>query len=215
MDEKIIVKSEQYNIKRVLFFVWGIGLMMAILSFCIELEMDRGSSYYERFAPYRRSFWSYLVGSYNRGWIRIYNFPVTAIVFFSFILIGLLIFWRLSKNEITVTNKRVYGKKTFGKRVDLPFDSVSAIGLKWPKGLVIATSSGRNAFLMLKNRNEIYNSVSELLLKRQTKFIETIEIKQEIPQSNVDELKKFKELFDSGIITQEEFNAKKKQLLGL
>ena len=34
-------------------------------------------------------------------------------------------------------------------------------------------------------------------------------------QSQADELKKFKELLDSGIITQEEFDAKKKQLLGL
>ncbi len=33
--------------------------------------------------------------------------------------------------------------------------------------------------------------------------------------SAADELKKFKELLDSGIITQEEFDAKKKQLLGL
>ena len=33
--------------------------------------------------------------------------------------------------------------------------------------------------------------------------------------SAADELKKYKELLDSGIITQEEFDAKKKQLLGL
>lgn len=33
--------------------------------------------------------------------------------------------------------------------------------------------------------------------------------------SDADELQKFKELLDSGIITQEEFDAKKKQLLGL
>lgn len=33
--------------------------------------------------------------------------------------------------------------------------------------------------------------------------------------SNADELKKFKELLDAGIINQEEFDAKKKQLLGL
>lgn len=35
------------------------------------------------------------------------------------------------------------------------------------------------------------------------------------PVSPADELKKFKELFDSGVISQEEFDAKKKQLLGL
>lgn len=33
--------------------------------------------------------------------------------------------------------------------------------------------------------------------------------------SSADELKKFKELFDMGVITQEEFDLKKKQLLGL
>ena len=33
--------------------------------------------------------------------------------------------------------------------------------------------------------------------------------------SNADELKKYKDLLDSGVITQEEFEAKKKQLLGL
>ena len=33
--------------------------------------------------------------------------------------------------------------------------------------------------------------------------------------SSADEIKKFKDLLDSGVITQEEFNAKKKQLLGL
>ena len=35
------------------------------------------------------------------------------------------------------------------------------------------------------------------------------------PLSEADELRKFKDLLDSGVITQEEFNAKKKQLLGL
>ena len=35
------------------------------------------------------------------------------------------------------------------------------------------------------------------------------------PVSTADELKKFKELLDMGAITQEEFEAKKKELLGL
>ena len=33
--------------------------------------------------------------------------------------------------------------------------------------------------------------------------------------SAADEIKKFKELLDSGVISQEEFDVKKKQLLGL
>ena len=53
------------------------------------------------------------------------------------------------------------------------------------------------------------------MIDRQNKAPNTPMIKQEIPQSNADELRKFKELLDSGVITQEEFDAKKKQLLGL
>ena len=38
---------------------------------------------------------------------------------------------------------------------------------------------------------------------------------QETSISQADELKKFKDLLDNGVITQEEFDQKKKQLLGL
>lgn len=41
----------------------------------------------------------------------------------------------------------------------------------------------------------------------------TIQVNEAV--SAADELKKFKELLDSGIITQDEFDAKKKQLLGI
>ena len=37
----------------------------------------------------------------------------------------------------------------------------------------------------------------------------------EKPRDVVEELKRYKDLLDSGILTQEEFDAKKKQLLGL
>lgn len=43
----------------------------------------------------------------------------------------------------------------------------------------------------------------------------TVVINQTAPQSNADELKKYKDLLDGGIITQEEFEIKKKQLLNI
>ena len=60
-----------------------------------------------------------------------------------------------------------------------------------------------------------WTPIRKLLVDRQSKPAAAQTIKQEVPQSNADELKKFKELLDMGIITQEEFDAKKKQLLGL
>ena len=130
---------------------------------------------------------------------------------------GMLFFYYLfNKCDITVTDKRVYGKAAFGRRVDLPFDKISSVDTCIFKGIGVATSSGRIKFLLCKNRDEVFDSISNLLLERQgQKKIQETVVKQETPHSNADELKKFKELLDSGVITQEEFDAKKKQLLGL
>ena len=67
---------------------------------------------------------------------------------------------------------------------------------------------------MIKNRGEIYDVVSKLLVERQNKTTIT-SITQEISKSSADKLKKYKNLLDSGSISQEEFEAKKKQLLNL
>lgn len=54
---------------------------------------------------------------------------------------------------------------------------------------------------------ELSKSEYELELKKANEVPNTV--------STADELKKYKELLDMGVITQEEFDAKKKQLLGL
>ena len=127
-------------------------------------------------------------------------------------LIGGIIYLWLRSYELTITDKRIFGKVAWGKRVDLPVDSISAtasIGLL--KGVSISTSSGRISFLLIKNVEDIYKIINDLIIERQNRKSEHMESKF----SAADELKKYKELLDSGIITQEEFDAKKKQLLGL
>ena len=118
--------------------------------------------------------------------------------------------------EIVVTDKRIYGKVAFGKRVDLPLDSVSAVATTaFTQGVSVSTSSGRITFLFLSQKEKIASTIRNLLIDRQQKPVAATTIKQEIPQSNAEELRKYKELLDLGVITQDEFDAKKKQLLGL
>ena len=131
-----------------------------------------------------------------------------------FVITAMFFWFEMSYCELTVTNKRVYGKTAFGKMIDLPYDEISSVGTCFPQGVFAATSSGSVRFWLMTNQADVYNSISDLLRKRQNKEIQ-ISTRQEIPQSNADELKKYKELLDSGVITQEEFDAKKKQLLGL
>lgn len=114
--------------------------------------------------------------------------------------------------ELVITDKRVYGKATFGKRVDLPIDAVSAVGTSSLWGIDVGTSSGRIHFKLIKNKDEIHSVLSRLLMDRQQKITNTV---MQNTASNADELKKYKELLDSEIITEDEYEAKKKQLLGL
>ncbi len=112
--------------------------------------------------------------------------------------------------SITITDKRVYGKASFGKRVDLPLDSISAVSSRtFLNCICVSTSSGNISFFLAKNYAQIHSVINDLLIDRQSQPTVTSE------NSLGDELRKYKELFDSGIITQEEFDAKKKQLLGL
>ena len=143
--------------------------------------------------------------SYNLATIGLGAGIVFTVVF----IFSLGIFLYARKMKIIVTNKRVYGQTSFGRQVDLPFDSISAIGKGFLKGVAVATSSGKIRFILISNRDDIYKKISDLLITRQDK-------KQvENNTSTTEELKQYKELLDSGVITQEEFEAKKKQLLNL
>lgn len=59
---------------------------------------------------------------------------------------------------------------------------------------------------------ELYKHFSKIDEESKPKHTEPIVVQN---LSSAEELKKFKELLDTGIITQEEFDAKKKELLGL
>ena len=226
MEEKILIKSKQYDVKKFLLVMVIIGAVLSSLLFCLVYNQisEEYDSYYKKYSYHQ------LAGS---GGKEIETYPSKVDYYISNIggflgiieglapvaftsLIGFLIYLWLHSYEIVVTNKRIYGRVAWGKRVDLPLDSVSATATKsLLKGISVSTSSGRISFLLVKNVEEIYKTISSLLIERQsekrTANIQTTELKTD----SADELKKFKDLLDNGVITQEEFDAKKKQLLGL
>ena len=86
-------------------------------------------------------------------------------------------------------------------------------GREFQGGVFNATQDENTVMINRSTNNEAYQIkkyVEERILKRgknQGTVVQQV--------SAADELKKFKELLDMGVITQEEFNAKKKQLLGM
>lgn len=130
-----------------------------------------------------------------------------------FAALTLIFFFWMSGCSITVTDKRVYGTGAFRKRVDLPIDKISSVGSGLFSSIAVATSSGRINFWFVANKDEVFKAITDCLLQRQQP-VPVPAAPAEAP-SRAAELKEFKELLDAGVITQEEFDAKKKQILGL
>lgn len=101
--------------------------------------------------------------------------------------------------------------------MDLPLNQISSVGQGILSSIAVATSSGRVHFWFLENRDEVFEGLSDLIKNFQLQKTDFTNKGAPASQqtSNADELKKFKALLDTGVITQEEFAAKKKQLLGL
>ncbi len=195
MDEKVIIKGTLKDSKLFCMLLPVLGLLVTVIYDFSVANHYRGETDF-----------SYAFGLGNGANLALY--PMILIL----AIIGFVFYKRWSKVQITVTNKRVYGNDATAKRVDLPLDSITAVATSPFSGLAVTTASGAIKFVMLKNRDELHEEISKLLIGRQER---STTIKQEIPQSAADELKKYKDLLDSGAITQEEFDAKKKQLLGV
>lgn len=126
------------------------------------------------------------------------------------LILAIICYIWMNKCKIVVTDKRIYGKAAFGRRVDLPFDKISSVGTGIFKKLIVATSSGRICFYQLENLDDVFEAISARLIERQG-----ISITEDVYKSGADELKKYKELLDNGVISQKEFETKKKQILDL
>lgn len=200
MEEKVLIKSERYNLK--LFKIIMIAIPTALILYGVFLSLSDDRAHRSLIKDILDPLFYPNAGMYIDIGLGI-------------LVLVLLILWWLSSYELTVTDKRVYGKVAFGKRVDLPVDSVSATStISFLKGISVSTSSGKISFLIIKNTDEIYEVINNLLIERQKNKPKT---ETTIVQNSdeADKLKKYKDLLDSGVITQEEFDAKKKQLLGL
>ena len=183
MEENILIKSE-LNKTYMLFlkFIFIVPIVMMIIAFATQEPFDF---------------------TWFPGWLFLGSVILLIVAF--------VVFFALNSCSMTITDKRVYGKASFGQRVDLPLDMISSASTGLFSSVGVSTASGRIVFWLLGNQQEIFSAITNLLLERQTNKSSNVNNLN----SNADELKKYKELLDSGIITQEEFDQKKKQLLGL
>lgn len=123
----------------------------------------------------------------------------------------------LYSNRVEGTLKVLFTSRS----LNLPIDKIDSImsssgftdKLYGGKSVLINTASGRMRFRAVHNADEFVAETLKAIESNKS----TKQTAKETPQtsSSMDDLKKLKDLLDSGVISEEEFNAKKKQILGL
>ena len=131
-------------------------------------------------------------------------------------------FGSLLTNNATDGEKTIYYKDCVGVQFKKAGFAIGYLQFETASAMMNSRNSnffGENSFTF--DTSKISNEKMEEIANYVKKRIDEIKSQGDAPvtvvqaSSPADELKKMKELLDLGIITQEEFDAKKKQLLGL
>jgi len=219
MEEKIVEAKFKKNKLAQALLIAGLGLIF--IGFMISLSVYTNGEGYQSFGfgyggvyPYDIIYDTYVdfLAAFFAEWGHLFVLMFYLGVFS--ILASFFFRWEMSRCALTVTNRRVTGRASFGKTVDLPLNQISAVGLGIFSRITAATSSGRIHFWFIENRSEVHEALTDIIGKVQVESAYSHNNNSN-PLSGADELKKYKDLLDSGVITQEEFEAKKKELLGL
>ena len=125
------------------------------------------------------------------------------------------LFWQGIKGSKTIPISQIKSIEIKPARLTMGYIQFGIGGGSESRGTLKDAHSDENTVTFSTTKDNIIaqniKSYIETHIVRQNKVLNTINS----PTSNADEIKKYKELFDEGIITLEEFEAKKKQLLGL
>jgi hypothetical protein len=118
----------------------------------------------------------------------------------------------LYKNDFTIDVEKVFDSKIVLYKYE---DIIAKDETKHPNLSMFYTSDNLNYYIKFEKSTDWLDFInrSKILAKGEDNRNSSDESSS--PISNADELKKFKELLDSGAITQEEYDTKKKELLDL
>lgn len=217
--ENELIKGKFFKVKRICTICAIVVVIIGLIAYTVYIHEPYSNHSYlkEQFGSFMGTWFACLFGFSEfgnpfSGYVFAERTVVPALIVAAVILV---IRWWFGSMEIVVTDKRVYGRAAFGIRVDLPIDSISAVAISFMHGITVTASSREISFKFIENNDEVHKIISTLLSERKDKNESMTTIKQEAVQSCADEIAKFKALLDEGAITQEEFDAKKKQLLGL
>lgn len=120
----------------------------------------------------------------------------------------------LTNKRFIFQNKILFQTKT--ETIDIQnIDNVSSEGNSMTGGKITINSLSKSYSMLVSYKSSIMKLIVDTFEQAMNNAKKNNSQSTVSNSSSADEIKKYKDLLDSGAITQEEFDAKKKQLLGL
>ena len=167
------------------------------------------SAGFDRYSSYNIADWfkytnivEYFSGYY---WNNI--LPICCYIVLLFSIVFTILVNKEEKKELVVFEDSVLCRINPKKSKQLVFEDINNVDFG-KNALKIVGTGVKFKICNLTNAESIKSVIIEKKKSTQSKS-------DSLNVSNADELKKYKELLDNGVISQEEFDAKKKQILGL
>lgn len=151
------------------------------------------------------TFWQYLFN--NKFEFVLF---IVILLLFIMLLIGSILYIADKKTELVIYENEIIGKKIDGKTVQFLLKDIKSVETTKTQGLKITGAGIKYDIHLIENAEEMKNILMDMLAKVQHEQPVVA-----VVGSSANDIKEYKELLDAGIITQEEFDKKIKQLLGL
>lgn len=221
MEQNIVIKgTPQKNKPALILLIAGISLVLISLIVAswaydeVDLYMYFGfgvSDWFPGWIKYDDSFIDFFFGEFfNFDCYYGYMIMLGVVA----LIVGIIMKSNTEKCEITVSNEAISGKLPHGKTVHIPLNQITAINRSSFNGVSITSIGNVSNFHCIENREEVMKAISYLLANPQQSSMQPTQ-SASANGSEAEQLKRLKDLLDSGVLTQEEFDAKKKQILGL
>lgn len=216
---------------------------LTVLGFLVNNDfygsVDGKSSYMltfygiEYYYHYAESYWfgeyDWVIGPGDYLFVVIIILLVVSLLPFVISKVSRLIMLRL---KLTVNEERAFGSygKFTKKDFAVPIEQITSITisnsifdkLRSGKTIVIKSASSMMLFPFVQNADDVLNFTLERIKEYKANYgnPKPLEIAQSVRanktiSTDTDELRQLKLLLDDGVITQKEFDAKKKQILGV
>lgn len=169
MEEKVLIKSKsvslmnsliRYFIVPVIFFVIMIVYYYTIGHSAIMSHL--GSNYNASLA---RFFTGALIFEFDA--VGSWFVPIIFYIGIVTLIWGIVSFLKYKDMNVTVTDKRIYGVSSFGKRVDFPISAISSVSASGKRDINLLTPSGKILFGNFENTDELFQTISKMLVARQ------------------------------------------------